>query len=894
MSPIHNNHSSTMYEPPVIDLENKNSSHTLLIELAGENNTILEIGTSTGYISKILKERGNTVTGIEIDPEAGELAQQHCDQVIIGDIETLDLDAHLTPSSFDVILLGDVLEHLVSPGVALRKLQPYLKPEGYLAISLPNVCHGDVILQMLRGDFKYTSMGLLDVTHLRFFGLRNIIDLMARSGYAIHLIQTTTHYVGGTELRIDHTTLPEDLINFLKSIPNSTVYQFIIKAELLKPWDRIDPVPEPDLAALFNEAIAGRIHEEKLPLIQELQGYKSQISGLHEAVNSLEQVVNERDYKLNESSNKLMQLSYELNNMKKSLVWRFLMKFHYGVVERIFPGNSRRRNCYELGLQGGRIIADDGFRSFLKQTSFYLQSTKEMGFENKSNCEFQYSMPEYKFCACKELNKPESTFSGFIRGRGIYIGIDNIPFSIPANTKLISINLEDRDFNDIFEKINQGESLDFCIFSDLIDAKNVPAYREYLKLLKTGGMLIILNKNHTPSFSIEMIHSLFEDTYTLIKEDFYTPNFEKTNGESNEKIQQTNNRSFKAYIIEKTNYIDRITEILQESNTWEDSNLNSLDIIIPVYNAYNDLLRCLYSIVVHQNNYRIILINDCSTDERIGDLFQKLNSLQSGKLTLLENKENLGFVKTVNIGMKHSINDVILLNSDTIVTRGWAEKMLRCAYSNPLIGTVTPFTNNGTICSVPNFCTENDIPAGFTIDNFARYIEEVSLQHYPTIPTAVGFCMYIKRDVLDKIGYFDEESFGKGYGEENDFCMRAKNKGYIHALCDDTFVFHKGEASFSEQKNELIHKNLATLTVKYPEYLPIVHSFINLNPLQELHLNIQKRITTWDQHGEKKRILYILHTWGGGTEKHVKDLINALHDTYVFFVLQVEERCLVL
>ena len=103
------------YEPTVINLDNKNHSHTLIIESTGFNKTVLEIGTSNGYISKILKERGNSVTGIEIEGEASLIAQYYCDRMIVGDVESLNLENYLKPSSFDVILCGDVLEHLKNP-----------------------------------------------------------------------------------------------------------------------------------------------------------------------------------------------------------------------------------------------------------------------------------------------------------------------------------------------------------------------------------------------------------------------------------------------------------------------------------------------------------------------------------------------------------------------------------------------------------------------------------------------------------------------------------------------------------------------------------------------------------------------------------------------------------
>jgi len=332
MSPIYEEHRSTRYEPPAIDLENKNSSQVLLIELTGRNKDVLEVGTSTGYISRVLKERGNTVTGIEIDPEAGEIAGQHCDSMIVGDIEKLDLDAYLAPSSFDVIIFGDVLEHLASPEDVLRKVKKYLRPDGYLAVSLPNVCHGDVILNLLMGDFKYTSMGLLDATHLRFFGLRNIIDLFSRCGYSVADLHTTVLPVGGTELKVDPGLVPGDLDNFVKSLPNSNVYQYVFKASPSPTLEAVEVVPVPDLDGLFREAIVGR--------------YEVRIASLDEQ--NRQQTI------------QLMQLSNELASMKQSVVWRLLMKFHNGFVERVLPQNTYRRKLYDFGLIGSRILVNEG------------------------------------------------------------------------------------------------------------------------------------------------------------------------------------------------------------------------------------------------------------------------------------------------------------------------------------------------------------------------------------------------------------------------------------------------------------------------------------------------------------------------------------------------------
>jgi GT2 family glycosyltransferase len=173
-----------------------------------------------------------------------------------------------------------------------------------------------------------------------------------------------------------------------------------------------------------------------------------------------------------------------------------------------------------------------------------------------------------------------------------------------------------------------------------------------------------------------------------------------------------------------------------------------VDVIIPVYNAYEDLIICLNSVFLYRAGYRVILINDKSTDPRIYTLFRELASWKYDWLLVIENEINLGFVKSVNKGMKLSGKDVILLNSDTIVTKGWAGKIHHCAYSGEEIATVTPFTNNGTICSIPEFCETNGVPDGFTVDSFAGLVESVSLNTCPEIPTAVGFCMFIKRSVI--------------------------------------------------------------------------------------------------------------------------------------------------
>lgn len=322
---------------------------------------------------------------------------------------------------------------------------------------------------------------------------------------------------------------------------------------------------------------------------------------------------------------------------------------------------------------------------------------------------------------------------------------------------------------------------------------------------------------------------------------------------------------------------------------------NIIEVIIPVYNAPGELKECVDSIMLHTNEipYQVIIINDCSPDPEVNVYLNTLNEIP--QITILNNEVNLGFVGTVNRGMSLAKHDVVLLNSDTIVTDAWLSKLKEAAYSHPSVATVTPFTNNGTICSIPNFCEDNELPEGYTIDSFAAFVSKVSERKFPELPTAVGFCMYIKNSVIREVGLFDVETFGKGYCEENDFCCRVIEHGYKNILADHVFVYHKGSMSFQGAKVKLIEDNLKKLNKRYPYYEQAVHDFIHLdNPLKFLHQSINLRLAQ-DKYinNLKGNILFVLHNFFdqpynhpiGGTEYHVKDLVEQLPEYNVYILV---------
>lgn len=327
--------------------------------------------------------------------------------------------------------------------------------------------------------------------------------------------------------------------------------------------------------------------------------------------------------------------------------------------------------------------------------------------------------------------------------------------------------------------------------------------------------------------------------------------------------------------------------------------MRAVDIIIPVYNGFQDIQLCMESIQRNTDltTHRVIFVNDKSPDERILPLLQ---GYLADHVELIDSPENQGFSASVNKGMRYSDRDVILLNSDTVVTPGWVEKITACAYSAPEIGTVTPLSNSATLCSVPVMCQDNQIPEGFTIEEYAQLVERCSLKRYPRITVAVGFCMFIKREVIDQVGVFDAATFGRGYGEENDFCNRAEQYGYIHVMCDDTFIYHKGTASFdTEEKKRLVEEHDKILLERYPAQIQQNHRYCVNNPDQYIRDNINLYAGL---NNGRRNLLYLLHEdfqedlfrHPGGTEFHVRDLTMGLRERYNVFVLcrTGEDLCL--
>ena len=320
-------------------------------------------------------------------------------------------------------------------------------------------------------------------------------------------------------------------------------------------------------------------------------------------------------------------------------------------------------------------------------------------------------------------------------------------------------------------------------------------------------------------------------------------------------------------------------------------NIPPIDVIVPVYRGLAETQRCIESVLRarQQTPFELIAINDAGPEPALTTWLRELAA--AGRLTLLENDTNLGFVRTVNRGMSlHPDRDVILLNSDTEVANDWLDRLAACAARNPRAGTLTPFSNNATICSYPFEGWTGGVPGGLGLAGLDSLIATTLTGQVVDIPTGVGFCMYIRRTCLDEVGLFDAERFGRGYGEENDFCRRAAARGWANLLAADVFVFHEGGVSFSEERAALQENAMMRLLEAHPDYLDVVRDFIARDPAAGLRRAIDRarraqggaeEAAVRDEHSDVSPRpqapapgpvqLHISHSWGGGTDRWITD-----------------------
>jgi 2-polyprenyl-3-methyl-5-hydroxy-6-metoxy-1,4-benzoquinol methylase len=212
-----------------VDLDMENSQ-AKLGRIAGHGRRVLDLGCGAGDLARALRERGCTVSGVELDREAAKLAEQWCDRVVVGDLDNLDLALEFGDARFDVVLAGDVLEHVKDPVTVLQQVRGILSPSGWIGVSLPNVAHGSVRLALLHGAFPYADQGLLDRTHRQFLTRDTVLRLVRDGGFTPVRVDETLVEIDDSEVPFPGGAMTDQVRAEIEADPTSRVYQYVVTA----------------------------------------------------------------------------------------------------------------------------------------------------------------------------------------------------------------------------------------------------------------------------------------------------------------------------------------------------------------------------------------------------------------------------------------------------------------------------------------------------------------------------------------------------------------------------------------------------------------------------------------------------------------------------------------
>jgi 2-polyprenyl-3-methyl-5-hydroxy-6-metoxy-1,4-benzoquinol methylase len=248
-----------------IDLDNLNNSQTQLIQLVGHDKTVLDVGCASGDTARALTARGCTVSGVDVDAAAAEPARSVLDELVIADIDETPLRTLFKPESFDAVIFGDVLEHLVDPSAAMSDAVSLLRPGGKVLASIPNVAHGALRLALLGGRWDYTDKGLLDRTHLRFFTLDAVCELLEEAGLVIEVLRSTVlDPMAAQEVQVPADRLPASIVEWVRNQPRALDYQFVAMARPRSPGEEPARRPTLEPAISYDAARVTDRHTERM------------------------------------------------------------------------------------------------------------------------------------------------------------------------------------------------------------------------------------------------------------------------------------------------------------------------------------------------------------------------------------------------------------------------------------------------------------------------------------------------------------------------------------------------------------------------------------------------------------------------------------------------------
>lgn len=835
-----------------LDPQERNSLSVLASKIA-PGSRVLDLGCGTGALGQYLHQDKNCIVdGVTLSQEEAALARTHYRDVVVADLELINLPEAFAARRYDCIVCADVLEHLKQPERILSACRDLLAPDGQLLISLPNAGYSGLLMELMQGEFRYRPEGLLDRTHLRFFTRQSMLRFLADQHWCVETLETVERDLDESEFKHSPAdSFPPAVVRYLLAQPDALTYQFICTA---KP--NADPAarqagalqadvaqPYPSFTSNLYWADAGQFNE-KQKLIR-----KGRIGQLHQCMRfelprcDVSQPVLRWDPADRPGFLHLHQL--RLKDSTGTLRWTWQGLQHDSAILAQAPQS-------QIGWQPALATAPGSTLLILSGDDPWIHLPIPM--DVLSAClQTEGSVLEI------ELGWPMSADYGVLAANIQAIQADLSRSDREALQWRTEHESAARTLHETQQRLQHllqiNDHQQAQLQAQQQHIRSIHASRSYRVMQKLAGIKQRLHSG-TPQPEPQPVEEIAQPA---------APAPAPAPAPAQSLPEQ-----LPAPAASDTSAVQSMPSIIGSAPA-----AAMTDIIVPVYRGLEDTRRCLESVLKAVNTaaFQLVVINDASPEPELTTWLREF-ALQQPQITLLENEQNLGFVGTVNRGMAlHPEHDVLLLNSDTEVAGNWLDRLRTAAYREADIGTVTPLSNNATICSYPRFCENNPLPVGFDTASLDQLCAATNAGASVTVPTGVGFCMYIRRDCLTQTGLFDEEHFGKGYGEENDFCMRAHELGWRHMLALDTFVLHTGGVSFGSSKTPRELEAYKTLQQLHPEYDALVQAHLQADPARAARNAIDKaRIRLRPQ----PRVLMVTHNVGGGTLRHVHELAHWL------------------
>lgn len=310
-----------------------------------------------------------------------------------------------------------------------------------------------------------------------------------------------------------------------------------------------------------------------------------------------------------------------------------------------------------------------------------------------------------------------------------------------------------------------------------------------------------------------------------------------------------------------------------------------VDVLVPVYAGTQETLRSLFAVLTQRQDtpFELVVVDDCGPEPALRAMLASLAA--QGLFTLLVNDGNQGFVRSVNRGLAlHPSRDVVILNADTRVHGNWLDRLLAHARAAPAAASITPLSNNATVCSYPRTLEDNPELSRTDATQLDRIAARVNAGRHVDVPTGVGFCMFMRRETLAQIGPLDADRFGRGYGEENDWCLRATDAGWFHLIAADIYVTHSGSVSFGAEASPRVAAAMKLIAERWPDYAQRIERHVQVDALATARARVDAVRLAHAVRGGC--VLSVSHDRGGGTARHEREVAadhrsRGLHTVYL-------------